>query len=145
MGDDVPILGALVTLKGYGLLLFLMMLIYISMVRSSYIINLVWEMTSQFWVQWSHFLEVRGYCWFWWCFYTSIWNDHCFLLFGGNGHLVNMVIWWSGDLVIMVIWSASLLVNWSSCHLVIWSSGHLVNMVIWSSCHLVEMVIWWLW
>ena len=39
MGDDVPILGALVTLlKADGLLLFLMMFLYISMVRSSYII-----------------------------------------------------------------------------------------------------------
>ena len=39
MGDDVPILGALVTLlKADGLLLFLMMLLYISIVRSSYII-----------------------------------------------------------------------------------------------------------
>ena len=36
MGDDVPILGAVVTLlKADGLLLFLMMLLYISMVRSS--------------------------------------------------------------------------------------------------------------
>ena len=39
MGDDVPILGAVVTLlKADGLLLFLMMFLYISMVRSSYII-----------------------------------------------------------------------------------------------------------
>ena len=39
MGDDVPILGALVTLlEADGLLLFLMMFLYISMVRSSYII-----------------------------------------------------------------------------------------------------------
>ena len=39
MGDDVPILGALVTLlEAGGLLLFLMMFLYISMVRSSYII-----------------------------------------------------------------------------------------------------------
>ena len=38
MEDDVPILGALVTLlKADGLLLFLMMLLYIRMVRSSYI------------------------------------------------------------------------------------------------------------
>ena len=38
MGDDVPILGAVVTLlKAGGLLLFLMILLYISMVRSSYI------------------------------------------------------------------------------------------------------------
>ena len=37
MGDDVPILGALVTLfGGDGLLLFLMMFLYLSMVRSSY-------------------------------------------------------------------------------------------------------------
>ena len=36
MGDDVPILGAVVTLlKADWLLLFLMMLLYISMVRSS--------------------------------------------------------------------------------------------------------------
>ena len=41
MGDDVPILGAVVTLlKAGGLLLCLMMLLYISMVRSSYIIIL---------------------------------------------------------------------------------------------------------
>ena len=40
MGDDVPILGALVTLfDGKGKMLILMMLLYISMVRSSYIIN----------------------------------------------------------------------------------------------------------
>ena len=39
MGDDVPILGALVTLfDGDWLLLFLMMFLYIIMVRSSYII-----------------------------------------------------------------------------------------------------------
>ena len=39
MGDDVPILGALVTLlEANGLLLSLMMFLYISMVRSSYII-----------------------------------------------------------------------------------------------------------
>ena len=39
MGDDVPILGAVVTLlKADGLLLFLMMFLYISMVISSYII-----------------------------------------------------------------------------------------------------------
>ena len=39
MGDDAPILGAVVTLfGGDGLLLFLMMLLYISMIRSSYII-----------------------------------------------------------------------------------------------------------
>ena len=41
MGDGVPILGAVVTLfGGDGLLLFSMMLLYISMVRSSYIIIL---------------------------------------------------------------------------------------------------------
>ena len=41
MGDDVPILGALVTLlEADGFLLFLMMFLYISMVRSSYIIIL---------------------------------------------------------------------------------------------------------
>ena len=41
MGDDVPILGALVTLlEADGLLFFLMMLLYISMVRSSYVIIL---------------------------------------------------------------------------------------------------------
>ena len=39
MGDDVPILGAVVTLfGGDGLMLFLMMFLYMSMVRSSYII-----------------------------------------------------------------------------------------------------------
>ena len=39
MGDDVPILGALVTLlKADRLWLFLMIFLYISMVRSSYII-----------------------------------------------------------------------------------------------------------
>ena len=39
MGDDVPILDAVVPLfGGYGLLLFLMMFLYTSMVRSSYII-----------------------------------------------------------------------------------------------------------
>ena len=41
MGDDVPILGAVVTLlKADGLWLFLMMFLYISMVISSYIIIL---------------------------------------------------------------------------------------------------------
>ena len=41
VGDDVPILGALMTLfDGKGILLFLMMLLYISLVRSSYIIIL---------------------------------------------------------------------------------------------------------
>ena len=39
MGDNVPILGALVTLwKADGLMLFLMMFLYIIMVRLSYII-----------------------------------------------------------------------------------------------------------
>ena len=42
MGEDVPILGALVTLlEADGLLLFLMMFLYISMVRSSYDIIIV--------------------------------------------------------------------------------------------------------
>ena len=56
-GDDVPILGAVITLlKAGGLWLFLMMLL--SSVWSDHHISsfyLVWEMTSQFWVQWSHF------------------------------------------------------------------------------------------
>ena len=39
MGDDVPILGAVVTLlKADGLWVFLMIVLYISLVRSSYII-----------------------------------------------------------------------------------------------------------
>ena len=79
---------------------------------------LVWEMTSQFWVQWSHFtgqwvtvvfddilyismvrssfiiilsgmgddipilgalvtlFNAMSNCCFWWCFYTSVWLDH---------------------------------------------------------------------
>ena len=40
MGDDVPILGALVTLLEANGLLLSLIFIYISMVRSSYIINL---------------------------------------------------------------------------------------------------------
>ena len=57
MGDDVPILGALVTLFGGDeLLLFLMMFLYISMVGSSNIIILSgMGHTCQFWVLWSHF------------------------------------------------------------------------------------------
>ena len=56
MGDDVPILGALVTL-----------------------------------------LKAMGYCFFFYDGHLVVWS------FGQNTHLVNMVIWSSGYLVIMFI------------------------------------------
>ena len=28
---------------------------------------------SQIWVRGSHFSEVNGYCWFWWCFNKKVW------------------------------------------------------------------------
>ena len=78
MGDDVPILGAVVTLlKADGLLLFLMMLLYISMVRSSYII-IVSGMGGDVPILGAlvTLLEAKVYCWFWWCVYTSVWWNH---------------------------------------------------------------------
>jgi len=145
MGDDVPILGALVThLTAMGNCCF-WWCFYTSVWSDHHIssLYLVWEMTCQFWVQWSHFLEAMGYCCFGWyfldgslcppgqCGYLVIWSSgHLFFL--SIVHLVNMVIWSSGrygHLVNMVIWS-----SWSSGqygHLVISSSGHLVHMLIW--------------
>ena len=66
MGDDVPILGAVVTLlKADGFLLFLMMCLYISMVRSSYII-IVSGMGDEvpFIGALVTLLKAMGYCYF---------------------------------------------------------------------------------
>ena len=69
MGDDVPILGALVTLFGCnGLLLFLMMFLYIRMVRSSYI-NIVSGM--------GDYVPILG---------------AVVTLFGGNGLLLSLMM-----------------------------------------------------
>ena len=117
---------------------------------------LVWEMTSQFWVQWSRF-------WMQWVtvvfddvFFTSLWLDHhissLYLVMWSCGHLlvcssVHMFIWSissSGHLVNMVLWSSGHPVIVSSGHLVIWASDHLVIRLMWSSgqyAHLVNMVI----
>ena len=76
MGDDVPILGAVVTLlEAMGYCSF-WWCFYTSLWSDNHISSfyLVWEMTSQFWVQWWHFLEVKGNCCFWWCCYTSVWS-----------------------------------------------------------------------
>ena len=36
---------------------------------------------SQIWVRGSHFSEVNGYCWFWWCFNRKIWLvDHIIIV-----------------------------------------------------------------
>ena len=36
---------------------------------------------SQIWVQGSHFSEVNGYCWFWWCFNRKVWLiDHVIIV-----------------------------------------------------------------
>ena len=128
MGDDVPILGAVVTLYG-----------------------------------------AMGNCCFWWYFYTLVWSDHHISSYAYYGHLVicwsvQKAIWLAGYLFILSIWSSGHLVIWSkwssgecgnlvtgskwssshlfiwlSDHLFIWSFGHLVNIVFWSSGH---MVIW---
>ena len=66
MGDDVPILGALVTLFGGDeLLLFLMIFLYISVVRSLYII-IVAGMGDDvpIWGALVTLLEAMGYCCF---------------------------------------------------------------------------------
>ena len=80
MGDDVPILGAVVTLlKADGLLLSLMMFLYISMVRSLYII-IVFGIWDNFWGRflrrWSSAQYVQ----------LVVWSS------GQYGHLVNIVI-----------------------------------------------------
>ena len=78
MGDDVPILGALVTLlEAMGYCCF-WWCFYTSVWSDHHIssLYLVWEMTCQFWVQWWHFLTVKGNCCVWWCCYTSVWSDH---------------------------------------------------------------------
>ena len=64
-----------------------------------------------------------------------------------SGHLVNMVIWSSGQYVIRssghpVFWSSGHLIIWSSSHWVIWSPSH---QVIWSSGHLVIWLFTILW
>ena len=78
MGDDVPILGALVTLFG-GDSSCCFWWCFFTPVRSDHHISslyLVWEMTCQFWGLWWHFLEVMSYCCFWWYFYKWVWSDH---------------------------------------------------------------------
>ena len=36
---------------------------------------------SQIWVRGSHFSEVNGYCWFWWCFNRKVWLvDHIIIV-----------------------------------------------------------------
>ena len=108
MGDDVPILGALVTLlNAMGFCCFLWCFLYIIMVGSSYII-----IVSGHVVMWS---SVSPFL----CSYV---------------HLVNIVIWSSGQYGLVVIWSSCHRVIWPSCHLGIWSSGYTVNVVIWSIC-----------
>ena len=78
MGDDVPILGALVThFNAMGNCCFCWCF-YTSVWLDHHISSFypVWEMTCQFWGLWWHFLTVKGNCCFWWCFYTSVWSDH---------------------------------------------------------------------
>jgi len=158
MGDDVPILGALVThFNAMGNCCF-----YTSVWLDHHIswFYPVWEMTSQFWGLWWHILMQ---------WVTVVFVDVSILQYANivilsSDYLVNMVIlsiwssgrlviWWTGHLVIwssghMVVWSIWLsvpLVIWSSGHMVIWSirsSNHLVNVVIWGYGHMVNMVIW---
>ena len=122
MGDDVPILGALVTLltaMGYCCFWWCF---YTSVWSVHHIssLYLVWEMTCQFWVQRWYFLRQ------WYLLNTAIlWS----------GDLFNMAIWLAGYLFILSIWSSGHLVIWSK-----WSSGECGNLVIWSkwsSSHLV--------
>ena len=110
-------------LRGNWLLLFLMMFLYFSVVRSSYII-IVSGMGDDvpIWGALVTLYGAIGYCCFWWCLYTSVWSDHhissLYLVwemtcqFGGlwwrfwrQWYLLNMVILWSEDLVNMAIWS----------------------------------------
>ena len=66
MGDDVSILGAVVTFfGGDGLMLFLWCFYtWVRLDHHKSSLYLVREMTCQFLVQWSHFLEVMGFCCF---------------------------------------------------------------------------------
>ena len=93
MGDDVPILGAVVTLfVGDGLMLFLMMFLYMSMVRSSHIIIVSSKRDD---------VPILGAV-------VTLFGGDGFLLFFFNDiswmvyfvHLVNVVIWSSGNLLI---------------------------------------------
>ena len=135
MGDDVPILGALVTLltaMGYCCFWWCF---YTSVWSVHHIssLYLVWEMTSQFWGLWSRF-------WLQWVtvvfndvFFTSVWSDH---------HISSLYLVWEMTSQFWGLWSHFWL-QWVTVvfddvsiqygqygHLVIWSSGHLV---IWSS------------
>ena len=119
MGDDVPILGALVTR--------LEAMVYCCFWWCSY--TSVWS---------DHHISPLQ------CIVSGIWDNFGDSgdAFWWSGHLVNIVIWsiWSsGQYGYLISLSSVHLVVWSSCqygHLVIWSfgwNGHLVNMVIWSS------------
>ena len=119
MGDDVPILGALVPLlEAMGCCCF-WWCFYTSLWSDHHKSSLYWLFGRPVnIVIWS-----SGH--------LVIWSSGL-LVFWLSGHLVNMVIWSSGHLVNMVIWSI-----WSFGHLVIVSSGHLVILssgllVIWS-------------
>ena len=174
MGDDVPILGALVTLlEAMGNCCF-WSCFYLSVWSDHHIssLYLVWEMTSQFSGLWSRFwrqwvtvvfddvsihqygqIIIYHHCiWFWY----GRWRPN----FGCSGdtfwgwlvhwmvyfvHLVHVVIWSSGNPFSMVIWSSCQLVH--LVNMVVWSSGHLV---IWSFGNLViwssgHLVIWLIW
>ena len=79
-------------------------------------------------------------------FFTSLWSDHhissLYLVMWSSVslfvcsyvHLVNIVMWSSGQYGLLVIWSSGHLVNLSSGHLVIWSSGHMVFSNIVKDC-----------
>ena len=80
-----------------GLLLFLMMFLYISMVRSSYIIILS-GMGDDVPILGAlvTLLEAMGYCCFWWCSYTSVWSDH---------HISSLYLVWEMTSQFWGLWS----------------------------------------
>ncbi len=140
MGDDVPILGALVTLYGATGNCCFWWYFYTSVWSDHHIssLYLVWEMTCQFWGLWSHFTGQRvtvdlmiflyismvrssyiiivsgmgddvpilgalvtlygatGNCCFWWYFYTSVWSDH---------HISSLYLVWEMTCQFWGLWS----------------------------------------
>ena len=116
---------------------------------------LVWEMTSQFWGLWWHFLmqwvlpvKLLFLMMF---LYISMVRSSYIIILSGMGNPYPFISPQSersklGDFLFVLLiiseWSSSHVVIWSYDHLIIWSSGHLVNMVILSFCHLIIWPIW---
>ena len=148
MGDDVPILGALVTLfNAMGNCCF-WWCFYTSVWSDHHISSFypVWEMTCQFWGLWSCFLGQSVYC----CFYDVSVHQYgqiiiyhqcirCERWFPNFGALVTIF----GEMglpyhVKSLYWRWR--PNFGGSGHAFWGNGHLVNMVIWWSGHLVNMV-----